>query len=295
MARTPKIPAYSRHASGHARCQWPLGGGRYHVEYFPGPYNSPQSRAAYDAAVARWLAAGRAVAAPAAPPAAGPVSWPELVRQFTEAAEAEGFYRKAGRRTSQWAIHRAAFAWVLGELLGQPAGAFTLADLDRMRGAWRTTGLSPKTVRTYTAAVKGLLRWGEGRGLVPVGHTAALDAADRGLGSRTRRRPAGRRAGVPLPLPDPFAVGAVALAAGPPLCSMIWLQRLNGMRPEGLVTLRPRDLDRVGDLVRYREPAELAAKTGAEVHWLGPRAQAVVAPYVAAARSVDDFLFRPSV
>jgi integrase len=78
---------------------------------------------------------------------------------------------------------------------------------------------------------------------------------------------------------------------------MILLQRLNGIRSGGLVAMTPRQFERVGDLLLYTEPEEVAAKTGRERHWLGPLAQAELKPFLDAAAAVgpDELLFRPAI
>jgi integrase len=59
--------------------------------------------------------------------------------------------------------------------------------------------------------------------------------------------------------------------------------------------MRPCDVDRSGDLWVYTEPVDEAAKTGGERHVLGPRAQAILRPYLDAAGPAQTaLLFRPN-
>ena len=296
MARRPRVPSYCKHSAtglGYARF-----GDHGRPVYFPGPYNSPQSRAAYDRALADWLRAGRRAPPPRAEPGPAGVPIADLVLQFWEHAEAQQLYYKAGRRTSEWSCLKMALGALLDLFAGRPAGRLGPADLDALKSHMAAPkpagrGWAQGTIRFHVARVRSLLRWGEARGLVPPGTAASL-AASAGLGSGDRKRARHGRPTARKRPPDPFAVGAVALAAGPPVCSMIWLQRLNGMRPGAVCAMRPCEIDISGPVWKYTESEETAAKTGREVHWLGPRAQAILRPYLDAAAGPDAFLFVPS-
>jgi integrase len=158
--------------------------------------------------------------------------------------------------------------------------------MDALRLKMIALGWSDGTVRKHMSRVRSLFAWGQERGLVPDGIRLI---ARRGLG--VKGAPTGRKAARKRP-PDPFAVGAVQLVACPPVRAMIWLQWLNGIRPGGVCALRPCDVDRSGELWVYAEPEGLAAKTGREIHTLGPRAQAVLRPWLDAAARANAPVFR---
>jgi integrase len=283
MARTPRVPKYCLHSPsdrGYARFGSPT------PTYFPGPFNSPQSVAAYNAALALYLSTGRPE-----PPAAGSATVGELVVAFERHVQAAGLYRKGGRQTDTPRNLKAAFAAALELYRATPAADLDLQRMDALKAHMRAKGWADSTVRTHFARVRSLLLWGEGRGLVPAGLVARVTAAERGLGTGRRARGSAKPRPKPADLAD---VGAVALAAGPPVCSMIWLQLLNGMRPGAVCALRPRDVDRTGRLWRYTEQPDLAAKTESETHWLGPRAQSILGPYLDACPTPDAFAFRPA-
>lgn len=283
----PKVePRYLLHRGknlGYAR----FAGGDGPLTYFPGPYGSPESLAAYAAALDWWRKTGQGPPKPEKPKADGPVLVVELVDEFFRHVREQCLYTKAGQPTSERKCLRAAFRPLARLFPELTTAAFGLEHLDAVRAALIAGGAADSTVRKHLQRVRSLFYWGQGRGLVPEGVRLTHD---RGLGRKTAER--GRRTAPRRP-PDPFAVGAVQLCAPAPLRAMIWLQVLNGCRPGGVCALRPRDVDRSGELWRYVEPPDVAAKTGAEVHWLGPRAQTILGPWLDACPNVDAFAFRP--
>jgi integrase len=74
---------------------------------------------------------------------------------------------------------------------------------------------------------------------------------------------------------------------------MIQLQRCTGMRPNEVVAMRPCDIDRSGDVWNY-EPASHKNQWRGHVRQipLGPRAQAIVAPFLD--RPQQAYLFSPT-
>jgi integrase len=298
MARPPREPSYCHHKPSHlgyAKFRRPDGSG-YDTVYFPGAHGSAESRAAYHAALHAW-AQGRPVGGRRAAKPASPIVG-DLAAEFLRIAPS--IYVKGGRPTSELRVIQGALAPLLELFAELPTADYGLAQQDALRAALtrrplargsRQKTLSASTVAHYLARVRSLFRWGEGRGLVPRGTAAGLAGAG-GLGSGGRRR-AATAAGRPRPA-DLFAVGCVQLCAPPPVRAMIWLGLLNGMRPGGVVALRPCDVDRRGPLWLYREPVDQAAKTGGEVHWLGARAQAILGPWLDAAPAPDAPVFAAS-
>jgi integrase len=306
MARKARTPSYCHHKPrnlGYARLPDPDRPGRYVTVYFPGRYDSPESLGAYHAAIAEWRRTGRP---PDLPRPAGDrresLAVLELVDRFWDHVEQHGLYRKNGRPTSEIGCLRLAFRELLAlRVRGRPVDTlpvaeFGVAEIDALRAAMVAKGWAARSIRIHLTRVRSLLRWGKSRGLVPADVIAAIDPkAQSGLGTG-RQHAAGRQPPKVRP-PEPAAVGAVLAAACPPARCMILLQRLNGIRSGGLVAMTPRQFERVGDLLLYTEPEEVAAKTGRERHWLGPLAQAELKPFLDAAAAVgpDELLFRPAI
>jgi integrase len=294
MARTPHKPKYCHHkphGRGYSRFPNPSPPPRYVTVIWPGPHGTEESYSAYVAGVNDYLTTGR-VPQPADAPPPGALTVEELAAAFLLFAREHGLYQKAGRDTSELHCLRSAFRPLCRVHGGRAVSAFGVAEIDALRLEMVGRGWAEKTVRSHLVRVRSLFAWGQERGLVPAGVRLA---ARRGLGAKPPRGRATERKGPP----DPFAVGAVQLVASPPVRAMLWLQWLNGMRSAGVCSLRPCDVDRKADpkggLWLYTEPPELAAKTGAERHWFGERARAILAPWLDAAPAPAAPAFRPGI
>lgn len=259
-------PGYLRHAPsnrGYAR----FGGRGSKPTYFPGPHGSPQSRAAYAAALAEWRAGVLTGIAPGEN---------ATVRQVLAAwvGEAGERYRKFGRRTSEWYCHAAALRPVRELYADLPARDFGPRQLAAVRQRMVEAGWSRRTVNGHTNRVRTAWRWAESQGLVPAGATGSL-ATLAGLraGRTTAREKVPRR---PVTV---WQLLAVLRRCCPAVAAVLKLQWLLGCRPEEVCALRPCDLDRSGALWGYAVRPEVA-KVGQEVYYLGPRAQRVLGPFL---------------
>jgi integrase len=312
MARKRKDPKYCRHkASGRAYARF---GDRNAPPTYFGRYGTPEAHAAYLRALEEYKQTGRREAAPAEGCLVA-----ELVEAFLHWAETNAKYRKNGQPTSQMSLFAGAFG-PLVDLFGTVStGEIGPKEFDllrsnmlqrkrviRRKGAVvREIPWDGTTVRRYLRYIRGLFDFGEGRDLVPVGTVAKLKAGQRGLGSGRRERRDDARP--PVPCAPAEAVEAVLEHIGEPFATMMRLQLLTGMRPGGVCAMRPADIEIVrepavgangrGRKARqmiywlYREPPEIAAKTGSEKHWLGPQAQRLLEPYLEGT-PVEQFLFR---
>jgi integrase len=258
--------------------------------YFPGPYDSVESRAAYDAALADWLKNGRARAAPPpATPTTEKATAAEIVLAFWRYVEEQGLYVKHGRKTSEHHDLRAAFGVLANLYRDRPTAQFGLAEMNALRKAMVERKWAETTIKRHLQRIRSLFAWGQDHNLVPDGLRLL---PRKGLGKTQLVK--GRKT-EPRKPPDPFAVGAVQLVACPAVRAMIWLQWLNGMRSAGVCFLHPCDIDRTRKIWVYTEPANVAAKTGRERHWLGPRSQAILQPFLDAAPSETSRVFRTEI
>lgn len=286
MAR-PKnhVPSYCWHKSanlGYARFQ----GRNGPPTYFPGPYGSDQSKKAYDINLRHWLENNRQPPTQSAIPPNGSVSAGQLANRFWDYVEDQGAYCKNGKPTSERHDLRAAFRVLLELYTDTDTADFGLAEMDALRRAMVARGWAESTVKKHMQRIRSLFAWGQDHKLVP---ESVRLVPRKGLakGVRVKGRATERRRP-----PDPFAVGAVQLCACLSARAMIWLQFLNGMRSAGVCYLRPCDLDCSRPVWVYAEPPHLAAKTGGERHWLGPRAQAILQPFLDAAPTPTSRVFR---
>jgi integrase len=86
----------------------------------------------------------------------------------------------------------------------------------------------------------------------------------------------------------------VASVVRPPARAMIELQCLTGMRPNEVSSLRPRDIDRSGEVWVYRVTPEVNKKEhlgDKRTVLFGPKAQAILAPWLKRAGSPTAWLF----
>ena len=213
----------------------------------------------------------------------------ELVEAYV--AFAEGYYLKHGRRTSEQHAIKAATAALVRVAGSKLVGEVKPDDLRACQAELVAKGNARKTVNAYVNRIRRCFDWGaahtgaDGRPLVPAELVLALQKV-RGL---VRGR---------TPAPDHARVTAVAWAdvaatfehLNPDevrravLEALIRTQWLTGIRSTELLRMRPVDLDRSKPEWRYRVPPELNKVEHMERetdYWIGPKAQAVIAPFVA--------------
>jgi integrase len=137
-------------------------------------------------------------------------------------------------------------------------------------------GLNRRVVNHRVRRVVQVFRWGVAEELVPVPVYQALRAVP---GLAAGRSPA------PEPIPvrpvEPAHVAAVLPHVLPEVAAMVELQRHTGMPPGEVCGVRPRDVDRTGPVWGYRPDRHKTSYRGRDrVVPLGPRAQAVLAPWL---------------
>lgn len=321
MAKS-RIPSYRLHkATGQAVVV--LRGRSVYL----GRFGSPESRAKYDRVIARFLAdradpdhttpdvPSRQTVGPAAN-RGGDLFVSELVLRYWTHAKA--YYRKNGKPTGELHPLKQALRLLRLHHGDTPAAEFGPLALKDLRDAMlalpitRTVkvtdaatgevtfeekvvrlGLARRTINKQVGRIKRAFAWAVAEELVPARVHDALLRVD---GLRKGRTPA-REAPPVRPVPDDH-VDAALPRVPPPVRAMIQVQRLTGCRPQEVVLLRGADVDASGAVWEWRPPVyksehrnEDAAPDQERVIFLGPKAQAVLAPLLAAARG--GHLFRP--
>ena len=316
----PKLPSYRLHkATGQAVV---VHKGKSH---YLGKFGTPESHAAYDRVVAGILAeraANRAVApadekhlsapAPASAPA---LLVSELVIKYW--AFAKGYYLKNGKPTGELHPLKSALRLLrrhAGHLVASSFGPLALKELQAAMARQPITrrvkvvgadgsvhfeekvvgaGLSRRTINKQSGRIKRVFRWGAAEQLIDPAVAAALRETPGLKKGRTsaREKPRVR----PVPEADFRAVLAFVPA---PVASMARVQWLAGCRPQEVVSMRGRDIDRTAPVWEYRperyktEHANDGDDEALErVVFLGPQAQVELAPYLAT--SGVGYLFRP--
>ncbi len=315
-----RIPSYRHHkATGQAVVVY-----QGHSHYL-GKFGTPESRVAYDRVLGDILARRVSTAsAPLPPPEVTPkaaASGPpllvgELILRYWQFAN--NYYVKNGRPTGELHPLKSALRVLRRHCGGLPVtaiGPLVLRDLQQTMirepvtrrvkvtapdgtVAFETkvvrVGLARRTINKQIGRVKRVFRCAVAEELLPPGVYAALRAAPGLKKNRSAAREKGRV--------RPVAAGHVeaALERVPPtVAAMARVQWLCGCRPQEVVLMRAGDIDCTGPVWEYRpavHKTEHANDSDDEalerVIFLGPRAQAVIRPLLAAARG--GYVFRPT-
>ena len=272
--RQSRIPRYSRHkATGQARV---CIDGR---DRYLGPYGSVESKERYRSLVDQWQLRRQSRC---------PVSLTlgQLVLLYDDFAR--DYFVKNGRPTSEPALIKAALRPLIERYSRTPAADFGPRDLKAVRDEYVAGGLARTTVNAYARRVVAMLRWGVSEEYVPPEVLTALRAV---AGLRKGRTPAPETKPVgPVSAAD---VEAVLPLVSPQVRDMIRLQLLSGCRPGEVVSVRPGDLDRIGETWEYAPTGHKTEHHGQDRRvFFGPQAQAVLAPYLD--RGPKAFCFSPA-
>jgi integrase len=265
------VPAYLRHKPTNlAYVRLPDGAGGRKVVYL-GRYDSAESRQEYRRLLHTF---------DASPPesttwkARGGPTVAEVLLAFLRHAQ-EHYRRPDGTATSEVLEFKILSRAVRGLYGHTPAAEFGPQALAAVRQQMMTDGLCRRVVNKRVSRIKLVFKWATARELVPAAVYQSLATLTGLQKGRTRAR-------------DPDPVGpvddAVVAATLPYLRSvvaaMVRTQRLTGMRPGEVCRLRPIDVDRTGAVWLYSPAGHKMAHRGrSRVIAIGPRAQAVLAPF----------------
>jgi integrase len=291
-----------------------LGGRR---DVLLGRHGTPESRAEYARVIAEWEASGRR-----APPARGGKAGPpdltvnELCLAYWRYVE--GYYVKNGEPTSEQDTVRQAVRFVkqlYGHTAARDYGPLALKAVravmvghpitrkvkvkDPQTGKVREEvkhlrqGLARRFINKQVGRVKRMFSWAVEEELLPVEVYQAL-ACVKGL-----KKGKGKAREKPRVKPvAPEAVEAVRPHLPPAVLAMMDVQLLCCCRPQDVVALRGDRIDRTGPVWEYRPPRYKTEHKNDDdsadrerVVYLGPRAQAVLKPWLDAAG--DGYLFSP--
>jgi integrase len=275
-----RTPSYRRHRpSGQAVVTLD---GR---DFYLGRFGSESSRAEYDRLIAEWLTHGRRLPRPGSGPG-GDFTVNELILAFL--LWAETYYRKDGEMTGEVTNIKYAIR-PLRQLYGHtPACDFGPLALKAVRQSTIDAGLCRNEVNRPTRILVRLFKWGVENELVPPSVHHGIRAI-----SGLRRGRADVRESEPVkPVPEPF-VEAVRPFVARQVWAMVELQRLSGMRPGEVVSMRTIDLDTSGQIWAYTPESHKTEHHGKRrTIYLGPRAQAILRPWLRTDRSAC--LFSPA-
>ena len=294
--RRPRVPKYCRHKT------WDLAyvriGGR--VKYL-GPYNSPESLEGYSRLVAEFAAAPTSVEKVIAA-AAEPEVMTVTVLCDSYLTFAEGYYRKDGRLTDQIGNVRRAIRMLRTLYSSTPAADFGPLGLKAIQAHMLANpGIHPKnklpihytrgTINSTCDCIRRIFRWASSEELLPETIWNALKSV---AGLKKGRCPAAREPAPVLPVAD-YVVDWTLPHLPFVVRDMVQFQRLTGARPGEVCRLRPVDLDRTFKVWRYRPASHKTEHHGRErIVFIGPRAQAILLPYLDGDRNVAAYCFSPA-
>lgn len=281
-----RIPSYRLHKStGQAVVT--LSG----HDHYLGPHGSPESHAAYQRVVAEWLSRNRQPETERTPD----LTVSELLTAYM--AFALVYYRKADPdsgelvETSQVGRLRYALAPVRQLYGDTPARAFGPLALKAVQAHLVGRGLCRKYVNQLVDSVKRVWKWAVSEQLVPAGCYEALRCVPGLRAGRTQARESVRV----LPAPAD-AIPPVKALLSRHLAACVDLQLYTGCRPGEALAIRPREVDRSADVWLYRPGDHKTLHHQHErVILIGPRAQAVLAPFLLRPDNVYCFVPREAV
>ena len=266
-------------------------------DIYLGRYNTPESRSEYARLIAEWLTNGRRATGQIAQ-AASDLTVNELALAYVR--HVDSYYAKSGRSSSEPRNIRLALR-PLCRLYGDtPALEFGPKRLKDVRQSMMASGqrrseadqrsgstLCRNEINKRIRRIVRAFKWAVGEELVAETVHKALKAVE-GL----RRGHSDARESEPVkPVPD-INVDAVQPHVSRQVWAMIELQRLTGMCPGEACIMRTCDLDVTGRVWSYVPSEHKTQHHGKNrVVYLGPRAQAILKPWIRT--DVSAFLFSP--
>jgi integrase len=280
----PRYPSRP-HKTGQARIKF------RGATYYLGVWGTPDSHQRYADFVERWRAG--TLSAPLTVPSVPTIA--ALVLAWDTHAP-NLLVDGNGQPTREVYCYRLSLNPLLAAHASLPVDEFTPALLDRLRQDMLASGLARKTVNQRVGRIRRVFSWGVTRGIVKEATAAMLDRLP---GLRVPRGDALAESVVP---PVPWEVVEATLPFLPPsLAAMVRVHYHGAMRSQDICRLRPGDLWRStfpdGSPLPHPGvwlylPGSLETgglgpgkhKTAVHGHrreiWLGPRAQAALAPYL---------------
>lgn len=288
-------------------------------DHYLGEYDTPESWEKYHRLVAEWFATRDLPPIPAEPVAA-PLTVEELLLAYWRYVQQ--YYVKDGKPTSEQDTIRQALRFVRKLYAATPAAEFSTLALKAIRQAMinhpvtrkvkvrdpktgkvvrdpktgkpRTevkvyhNGLARRHINKQVGRIKRMFGWAVEENLVPVEVHQAL-ARVKGL---RKDKTAAREKSDVRPVPEAH-VQAVMPRVPPTIQTMIAVQRLCGGRPQDLVEMKPKDIDRSSPIWEFRPGRHKSEHRGrGRIVFLGPRAQALLQPYLENLRP-DEYVFSP--
>ncbi len=277
-SRSVRQPSYRRH-KGSGQAVVTIG----RRDIYLGKYGSKESKLAYKRLMLELLANDGELPVPKS----GDVLVSDVAVAYKR--HAKRYYVRDGKPTETY-DNVAAIMQRLGESVygGVLAVEFGPLALKAVRQEMIDRGQSRRYVNDQIEVIKRAFRWAASEQIIAVAVHDALRTVE---GLRVGRSKAKETAPV-QPVED--AVVDATIPFLPPIVDdMVRLLRLLGCRPTELCTMRPGNVDRSADVWAYRpERHKTELLNRKRVIFIGPKAQAILAPYLL--RASDAFCFSPA-
>jgi integrase len=274
----PRVPSYRLHK--------PSGQGVVTLsgrDFYLGKYDSPESKTEYARLLQEWIACRQT--APPAKGSASDITVVELVEGYLR--HADSYYRKGGQVTSEVASIKRALGPVVRLYGFELAKEFGPNALRATRQALIESGYCRGSVNKHVGRIVRAFKWGAEHELLPASVWQTLKSLP-GLRRGRTEAPEGKPV---RPVPDAH-VDSVRPFVTPAIWALIELMRLTGARVGEVVAMRGGDLDRSGEVWCFRPSGHKTEHLDKQrTLYLGPRAQAVLKPWLRA--DPDQFLFSP--
>lgn len=168
-----------------------------------------------------------------------------------------------------------------------PAAEFTPDRLELVRDEMVARGWARKSINRQVNRVRQVFGYGVRRGMVP----AELHLALKSVPPLRRGKTEARETKPVRPVLQPI-IDATLPKLSAPVAALVRVHLLTGARSGELVIMRPCDIDRSGSVWAYRPTDHKTAHHDHErIIWIGPAAQAVLAPLLN--RPPDAYVFSP--
>ncbi len=267
-----RVPKYRVH-KGSGQAVVTLNG----RDHYLGVHGTRESRAEYNRIVGEWLANDRQLPALAA---AESLTVAALILRHHEHLKRR--YEPRVQNTFRSALRP------VRRLYGHtPAVSFGPLALKSVREELVKNGLGRATINSYVKRIRALFRWAAEHELLPAEVWARLRTVE---GLRFGQSEAAE--------PEPVTPVADAIVEktlphlSPVVADMARVQRLTGMRPGEVCAMTPAQIETTGKVWLYRPATHKNTHRGQDrVVALGPRAQAILAPYLR--RELNKPLFCP--
>lgn len=264
-----RVPKYRRHKpTGQAVVT--LDG----KDHYLGRHSTPESREKYSRLVAEWLERGRHAPSPAnAHVTDRGATVNELILAYLR--HCVDYYRDSPDELNRVKLAMRPLRALYGHTA---AAAFGPLALKAVQAEMAKT-LARRTANQRAGVVKRLFRWAVGNELVPAGAYEALRAVE---GLKQGRSAA--RETVPVRPVSDADVETTLPFLNAHVRGIVRFQRLTGARSGEVCRMIAREIDRTLPVWEYRPPRHKTAHRGQDrVIFIGPKAQAVLAPFLTTA------------